>query len=268
MRQLPELLTRKKVGRNEITAGQVTGAWRRLVYANPNGDPDVVDHRAYTFLQLTEQPDQHLAEITGRLDADRAVAPRLPDNAALELIRDGERLSLERLDAEPEPPSLVELRRLVGGMLPRVDITDALLEVHGWTSCFDEYTHISEARARMEDLPISVAAVLVAEACNIGFRPLVKPSVPALTRDRLSHVDQNYVRAENHARANGAWSFVPIFLTARGAPGHRRHDAPRRLRSSDSMCSPARSVSSLTRLSIASLTGMDASCCCRRRRTL
>jgi TnpA family transposase len=32
---------------------------------------------------------------------------------------------------------------------------------------------------------------------------VVKPSVPALTRDRLSHVDQNYVRAENHARGNG-----------------------------------------------------------------
>jgi TnpA family transposase len=250
LRRLPELLTRKKVSRDEITTGLVTGAWRRLVYANPNGDQDVVDHRAYTFcvlehlhrglnrrdvfamgsdrwgdprtrllsgeawaqakgdvitaLQLTEQPDQHLAEFTGRLDAAyRAIAARLPDNAALELIRDGERISLVRLDAEPEPPSLVELRRLVGGMLPRVDITDALLEVRGWTGCFDEYTHISEARARMEDLPISVAAVLVTEACNIGFRPVVKPSVPALTRDRLSHVDQNYVRAENHARGNG-----------------------------------------------------------------
>ena len=44
---------------------------------------------------------------------------------------------------------------------------------------------------------------LVAEACNIGLRPVVKPSVPALTRDRLSHVDQNYVRTETHAAANG-----------------------------------------------------------------
>jgi TnpA family transposase len=131
------------------------------------------------------------------------VAARLPENAALELIRDGERISLERLDAQPEPASLVELRRLVGGRLPRVDISDALLEVHAWTGCFGEYTHISEARARMEDLPISVAAVLVAEACNIGFRPAVKLGVPALTRDRLSHVDQNYIRAETHASANG-----------------------------------------------------------------
>lgn len=143
------------------------------------------------------------------------------------MIRDGERISLERLDAEPEPPSLVELRRLVSGMLPRVDITDAVLEVHSWTGCFDEYTYISEARARMEDLPISVAAVLVAEACNIGFRPVVKPSVPALTRDRLSHVDQNYVRAENHARANSRLIDRQAgigFAQALGAP-HRRFAA-------------------------------------------
>ena len=40
----------------------------------------------------------------------------------------------------------------------------------------------------MDDLRISIAAVLVAEACNVGFSPVVKSSVPALTRDRLSHV--------------------------------------------------------------------------------
>ncbi len=55
----------------------------------------------------------------------------------------------------------------------------------------------------MDDLPISIAAVLVAEACNVGFSPVVKSSVPALTRDHLSHVDQNYVRAETIVPANG-----------------------------------------------------------------
>jgi hypothetical protein len=42
------------------------------------------------------------------------VAARLTENAALELIKDGERISLERLEAEPEPASLVELRRPAG----------------------------------------------------------------------------------------------------------------------------------------------------------
>ncbi len=250
VQRLPQLLGRKKVRRDEITAGLVTGSWRRLVYADPNGEPGLVDHKAYAFcvlehlylalkrrdvfakgsdrlgdprarlldgeawekakgdvvtaVQLTEQPDPYLAELAGRLHtAYRQVAARLPDNAALELVRDGERVNLDRLDGEAEPPSLVQLRKLARGMLPRVDLPDVLLEVHGWTGCFAEYTHISEAMARIEDLPMSVAAVRVAEACNIGLRPVVKPSVPALTRDRLSHVDQNQVRAETHAAANG-----------------------------------------------------------------
>ena len=54
----------------------------------------------------------------------------------------------------------------------------------------------------MRDLATSLAAVLVAQGCNLGFAPIVKPGHPALTRDRLSHVAQNYVRAETLAAAN------------------------------------------------------------------
>jgi TnpA family transposase len=154
-------------------------------------------------LRLPEQSDAHLSELAAALDAEyRAVAGRLPDNDALEVVASGERIQLERFAAEPEPPSLVALRSLVARMLPRVDLPELLLEVHDWTGYLDEFTHISGAGARIDDLPVSVAAVLVAEACNIGFRPVVKPGVPALTRDRLSHVDQSYVRAETIAAAS------------------------------------------------------------------
>ena len=54
----------------------------------------------------------------------------------------------------------------------------------------------------MRDLATSLAAVLVAQGCNLGFAPIVKPGHPALTRDRLSHVAQDYVRAEPLAAAN------------------------------------------------------------------
>src|SRR5262249_62319469 len=51
-------------------------------------------------------PDSHLAELPGRLDAAyRSVAARLPENAALELIRDGERISLEWLTPSPSRPA-------------------------------------------------------------------------------------------------------------------------------------------------------------------
>lgn len=154
-------------------------------------------------LGLPEQPDPHLTGLANALDAEyRAVVGRLPDNAALEVVAGGERIQLERLGAEPESASLTGLRSLVARMLPRVDLPELLLEVQDWTGYVGEFTHISGAGARIEDLPLSVAAVLVAEACNIGFRPVVKPSVPALTRDRLSHVDQSYVRSETIAAAN------------------------------------------------------------------
>ena len=49
---------------------------------------------------------------------------------------------------------------------------------------------------------MSICAVLVGEACNIGLEPLVHPEIPALTAARLAWVQQNYIRAETLIRAN------------------------------------------------------------------
>jgi TnpA family transposase len=43
---------------------------------------------------------------------------------------------------------------------------------------------------------------LAAGACNFGYRPVTDPDEPALTRARLSHVDQNYLRADTIKAAN------------------------------------------------------------------
>jgi hypothetical protein len=84
----------------------------------------------------------------------------------------------------------------VDDLLPRVDLPDVLLEVAGWTGFLNEFTHVSEGAARADDLGVSICAVLVAEACNIGLEPVVRAGTPALTRGRLSWADQNYVRGD------------------------------------------------------------------------
>jgi len=106
---------------------------------------------------------------------------------------------LEKLD---EPASLLKLRDGVQARLPRVDLSDVILEVQRWTGFADAFTHISEGNARVHDLTTSICAVLLAEACNIGLEPLIRPDVPALTRGRLEWVQQNYIRAETIAPAN------------------------------------------------------------------
>lgn len=152
-------------------------------------------------LLLPGEPQQHLAIVARELsDAYRGVAAHLAANDPVTI--EGGRVHVGKLAAQGEPASLVELRGLVDAMMPRVDLPELNLEVHAWTGCLDAYTHLSHANARMQDLALSVAACLVAEACNLGYTPVINRGHPALTRRRLCNVDQNYVRAETHRAAN------------------------------------------------------------------
>lgn len=146
-----------------------------------------------------------LDTLTKRLDATyRRVAENLPNNAAATIVSTeaGATFSLSKLDAVPVPASLTQLGQATDALFPRVDLPDILLDMHGYTGFADEFTHISERAARVDDLYMSVCAVLVAEACNIGLEPVIRPDVPALTRARLAWVQQNYIRAETITRAN------------------------------------------------------------------
>ncbi|MGH2926877.1 MAG: Tn3 family transposase, partial [Solirubrobacteraceae bacterium] len=146
------------------------------------------------------------AEILGlseRLDAAyRATAANLPQNASVQV--DGGELVLSALDKLDEPPSLIALRKAVDVRMPRVDLPELLLEMHARTGFAAGFTHASEGGARAGDVGTSLCAVLIAEACNTGFEPLIRLDNPALRRSRLSWVRQNYIRAETLTRSNAA----------------------------------------------------------------
>ncbi len=55
----------------------------------------------------------------------------MTDSSALSVDDQG-RLHVERLQAVPDPASLVEVRRQVNGMLPRFDLPEVVLEVMAW----------------------------------------------------------------------------------------------------------------------------------------
>ncbi len=156
-------------------------------------------------LGLSAHPEPTLTALTNELDRTyRAVASRLPDNPAVRFdqVGDKQELVLSPLDKLDEPSSLIALRERVAGMLPRVDLPELILEVAARTGFTDAFTHLSERTARATDLPISLCAVLMAEACNTGPEPLIRGDIPALKRDRLSWVDQNYVRDDTLTAAN------------------------------------------------------------------
>ncbi|HZF98902.1 MAG TPA: Tn3 family transposase [Pseudoxanthomonas sp.] len=156
-------------------------------------------------LGLSASPEPTLNALAGELDRTyRTVAARLPDNPAVrfDTVNDKPELVLSPLDKMDEPASLVALREKVVALLPRVDLPELILEIATRTGFTDAFSHLSERSARAADLHVSVCAVLMAEACNTGLEPLIRGDVPALKRDRLSWVDQNYIRDDTLTAAN------------------------------------------------------------------
>ncbi|MBX2838713.1 MAG: Tn3 family transposase [Gammaproteobacteria bacterium] len=150
-------------------------------------------------------PDEAIASLKKQLDATyKQVAARFESNQLIRVDHAGKHptLTITNLDKLDEPASLVNLSDQVAALLPKIDLTELVLEIHAHTNFAAEFTHVSESNARVDDLPVSLCAVLIAEACNIGLEPLIKHNVPALTRHRLSWVKQNYVRSETLVKAN------------------------------------------------------------------
>ncbi len=151
------------------------------------------------------KPNDAITALTQELDSSyRRVANNFTSNDAVSIDHSGKQptLTITNLDRVEEPNSLVELRDQVNSLLPQVDLTELLLEIQANTGFIDDFTHVSESNARADNLPTSLCAVLLSEACNIGLEPLIKHQVPALTRHRLSWVKQNYFRPETLTKAN------------------------------------------------------------------
>jgi hypothetical protein len=135
-------------------------------------------------------------------DLPRAVGERLAANTAVSIDPEG-RVHVASVKAIEVPASLVELRKRVAAMMPRVDISEAILEVLGWCPQFlDSLSSISGNQAHLADLDISVAACLTAQSLNITYAPIAVPGSAALARHRLGYVEHTFLRAENYAAAN------------------------------------------------------------------
>ena len=156
-------------------------------------------------LGLSPDPGPALATMSRELDETyRAVAARLADNPAVrfETVDGKKKLILSPLDKLDEPDSLVALREAVMTRLPQVDLPEILLEISARTGFTEAFTHLTEKTARAKDLATSLCAVLLSEACNTGPEPLIRDDVPALRRDRLAWVNQNYLRDDTLVAAN------------------------------------------------------------------
>lgn len=156
-------------------------------------------------LDLSPEPEESLTRLGRTLDeAYRRATDALPqhEHVHIETVESKQTLRWARLDKLEEPPSLPRRREQTTSMMPKVDLPEVLLEIAAKTGFAEAFTHISAGNVRLPDLHTSVCAVLLAEACNLNLESLIDEDRPALTRDRLSYVQQNYLRFDTLTAAN------------------------------------------------------------------
>ena len=170
----------------------------RTLERSPNGETEIA--------ALTIQLDQAYRRVARNFDKN--------PNARIEVRNGKPELVVTPLDRLDQQPSLLGLKSAMKARLPKVDLSDVLMEVENRTGFAQDFTHVTERRARVGGFRTSLCAVLLAEACNIGFEPVVRPGLEALRRDRLSWVSQNFIRADTITAANArivaAHSELPI----------------------------------------------------------
>ncbi|HYZ41806.1 MAG TPA: Tn3 family transposase, partial [Stellaceae bacterium] len=126
------------------------------------------------------------------LVADLAKAGTLPDASLV----DGDlKISPVRADAPEEAEAAKEL---VYSLLPRVKITDVLLEVDSWTGLSECFTHQRSGRAA-EDRTALLSAIL-ADGINLGLTRMAE-TCRGVTLRQLAWVHDWHIREEGYAAA-------------------------------------------------------------------
>lgn len=76
-------------------------------------------------------------------------------------------------------------------LIPAIDLPDLLLEVNQQVNLTSHFQHTNDSKVRMEELDVSILAVLLAEACNIDFSPVSREGIDSLKYDRLREDTKN-----------------------------------------------------------------------------
>ena len=146
-----------------------------------------------------------------------------PAIVRFEKVKGKEELILTPLDALDEPSSLIQLRKVVAERLPRVELAELVLEVALRTGFTEAFTHLTDRSARTADFALSLCAALLAEACNTGPEPFIRHDTPALRRDRIAWVKQNYLRDETITAGNATLVAAQNRIALAHALGRRRN---------------------------------------------
>lgn len=108
-------------------------------------------------------------------------------------IEDG-KLILTPFKAEELPESCITLQNMISKRLPRVELTDLLIEVDSWTNFSDKFEHAGGSQSRNKEFLVDLYASILAQACNFGLSNMAE--ISGRSYNKLAWCTNWYIREE------------------------------------------------------------------------
>ena len=124
----------------------------------------------------------------------------LLNTADSDLREEDDRLVLSPIVAEARTLKLNQLAHTISERLPRLDITDLLVEVDNWTQFSNALEHLNAPNQRDPSLLQHLYTCLLAQACNLDFQQMATST--GLAYRRLNWHNTWYIRDETLHEAN------------------------------------------------------------------
>ncbi len=150
--------------------------------------PVAVDTNFQTYI---EQRQQLMSEQLAR------IAKSIADKQLVDVRLENERFIITPLK-NVVPEKVKELTRHIYNLLPRIKLTELIVEVDSWTGFSRHFNH-----ARSGDEPrekIALFAAILADAINLGLSRMAEAS-PGMSFERLAWVSDWYIRDETYSLA-------------------------------------------------------------------
>jgi TnpA family transposase len=164
-------------------------------------DHYLVSQEAWKVMQLTRNlttSSQYLDERKPQLnDSLQKVSQLLSEGQLPDVSMEDGTLSISPLKADV--PAEVDLwSDRIYDVLPRIYLTDLLMEVDSWTDISKHFTHLYTQQPAADRT--MVFSVILSDATNIGLTKIAD-ATPGRSYARLSWMADWYVREENYAKA-------------------------------------------------------------------
>jgi TnpA family transposase len=136
-------------------------------YLIPKQKWQEIQAETYSMLALPEKGIRQLKDLGVQLDEElEKFSITLQGKANVRI--EEERLVISPLEATEESDHLKTLKSLIDQCLPRIDLTDLLMEVDCLTHFSDALVHSGGNQSRSDQTRVHLYASILSQACNIG----------------------------------------------------------------------------------------------------